>query len=113
LNSTIRIMFKNDVTVAPLQEELFTQARGRWAPSRSITHIIYGVERRRSRATTGPGSGAAKLHDVKAPLVEADFYKSEIRELAREAGFEGLGSAGVGMLEFAIPLRNGSDSGSA
>ena len=33
-----------------------------------------------------PGQNAAKLHQVKAPLVEADLTKAEIRELSRLAG---------------------------
>ena len=33
-----------------------------------------------------PGQKAAKLHQVKAPLVEAGLRKAEIRELSRRAG---------------------------
>jgi len=33
-----------------------------------------------------PGQRAAKLHQVKAPLVEAGLTKAEIRQLARRAG---------------------------
>jgi pyridinium-3,5-biscarboxylic acid mononucleotide sulfurtransferase len=33
-----------------------------------------------------PGQNAAKLHQVKAPLVEAGLTKAEIRELSRRAG---------------------------
>ena len=32
-----------------------------------------------------PGQGAAKIHEVKAPLVEAGLTKAEIRELSRRA----------------------------
>lgn len=33
-----------------------------------------------------PGQNAAKIHQVRAPLVEADLRKAEIRELSRMAG---------------------------
>src|SRR5215468_928889 len=33
-----------------------------------------------------PGQNAAKIHQVKAPLVEAGLSKAEIRELSRMAG---------------------------
>ncbi len=37
-------------------------------------------------ATTGPGQRAAQLHQVNAPLVDAELTKAEIRELSRLAG---------------------------
>jgi uncharacterized protein len=55
------------------------------AQSRGIDHIVYGVNVD-DLGDYRPGQRAAKLHQVKAPLVEAGLRKSEIRELARRAG---------------------------
>src|SRR6266487_7057781 len=52
---------------------------------RGIEHIVYGVNRD-DLGDYRPGQNAAKLHQVKAPLVEADLTKAEIRELSRLAG---------------------------
>lgn len=52
---------------------------------RGTTHIIYGVNRD-DLGDYRPGQNAAKLHEVKAPLVEAGLTKAEIRELSRLAG---------------------------
>jgi len=35
-----------------------------------------------------PGQRAAKIHEVKAPLVEAGLTKAEIRELSKRAGLK-------------------------
>jgi uncharacterized protein len=66
------------------KDELFTclEEVGR---ERGILHIIYGVNRD-DLGDYRPGQNAAKLHQVKAPLVEADLTKAEIRELSRLAG---------------------------
>jgi uncharacterized protein len=66
------------------KDELFTRLDevGR---SREIPHIIYGVNRD-DLGDYRPGQGAAKIHQVKAPLVEAGLTKAEIRELSRVAG---------------------------
>ncbi len=53
--------------------------------ARSIEHIVYGVNMD-DLGDYRPGQNAAKLHQVKAPLVEAGLSKSEIRELSRRAG---------------------------
>lgn len=52
---------------------------------RGIRHIIYGVNKD-DLGDYRPGQKAAKIHQVKAPLVEAGLTKSEIRELSRRAG---------------------------
>ena len=52
---------------------------------RGIAHIIYGVNVD-DLGDYRPGQGAAKLHEVKAPLVEAGLTKAEIRELSQRAG---------------------------
>ena len=66
------------------KDELFTtlEELGR---QRGIQHIIYGVNTD-DLGDYRPGQNAAKLHQVKAPLVEAGLTKAEIRELSRMAG---------------------------
>ena len=66
------------------KDELFTRLEqiGR---ERGVTNIIYGVNMD-DLGDYRPGQRAAKIHEVKAPLVEAGLYKAEIRELARLAG---------------------------
>ncbi len=66
------------------KDELFTRLEevGR---ARGIEHIIYGVNVD-DQGDYRPGQGAAKKHQVKAPLVEAGMTKADIRELSRQAG---------------------------
>lgn len=52
---------------------------------RGIAHIVYGVNVD-DLGDYRPGQNAARLHQVKAPLVEAGLRKAEIRELSRRAG---------------------------
>ncbi|MBL8219198.1 MAG: ATP-dependent sacrificial sulfur transferase LarE [Bryobacterales bacterium] len=52
---------------------------------RGIAHIIYGVNQD-DLGDYRPGQNAAKRYQVKAPLVEAELTKAEIRELSRMAG---------------------------
>lgn len=66
------------------KDELFTQLAGE-AARRGIAHVIYGVNQD-DLGDYRPGQNAAKLHQVKAPLVEAQLTKAEIRELSRRAG---------------------------
>ena len=47
-------------------------------------HIVYGVNRD-DLGDYRPGQSAAKQHQVKAPLADADLTKAEIRELSRIA----------------------------
>ncbi len=51
---------------------------------RGIRHIVYGVNMD-DLGDYRPGQNAAKIHEVKAPLVEAGLTKAEIRELSRMA----------------------------
>jgi len=51
---------------------------------RGFEHIVYGVNVD-DLGDYRPGQRAAKLHQVKAPLVEAGMTKAEIRELSRIA----------------------------
>jgi uncharacterized protein len=66
------------------KDELFTRLDevGR---ARGIAHIIYGVNQD-DLGDYRPGQNAARIHEVKAPLVEAALTKAEIRELSRRAG---------------------------
>lgn len=66
------------------KDELFTRLEelGR---NLGIPHIVYGVNVD-DLGDYRPGQNAARLHQVKAPLVEAGLTKAEIRELSRRAG---------------------------
>lgn len=65
------------------KDELFAEldAVGK---ARGIDHIVYGVNVD-DLGDYRPGQRAAKLHEVKAPLVDAGLTKAEIRELSRLA----------------------------
>lgn len=52
---------------------------------RGIEHIVYGVNMD-DLGDYRPGQNAARIHQVRAPLVEAKLSKAEIRELSRIAG---------------------------
>jgi uncharacterized protein len=66
------------------KDELFT-CLDALASERGIGHIVYGVNVD-DLGDYRPGQRAAKLHRVKAPLVDAELTKLEIRELSRLAG---------------------------
>jgi pyridinium-3,5-biscarboxylic acid mononucleotide sulfurtransferase len=66
------------------KDELFT-CLDAIARERGVEHIIYGVNVD-DLGDYRPGQGAAKLHQAKAPLVDAGLTKAEIRELSRIAG---------------------------
>ncbi|MGH9614950.1 MAG: ATP-dependent sacrificial sulfur transferase LarE [Bryobacteraceae bacterium] len=66
------------------KDELFTRME-EVARKRGFEHIVYGVNYD-DLGDYRPGQGAAKLHSVKAPLVDAELTKAEIRELSRLAG---------------------------
>jgi uncharacterized protein len=66
------------------KDELFNRLQ-EVASERGIPHIVYGVNKD-DLGDYRPGQNAARLHEVKAPLVEADLTKAEIRELSRFAG---------------------------
>jgi uncharacterized protein len=66
------------------KDELFG-CLDRLAQQRGVAHVIYGVNVD-DLGDFRPGQAAAKLHQVKAPLVEAGLHKAEIRELSRRAG---------------------------
>lgn len=66
------------------KDELFTRL-DEVARERGIAHVVYGVNVD-DLGDYRPGQGAAKLHRVKAPLVDAGLTKAEIRELSKRAG---------------------------
>jgi uncharacterized protein len=66
------------------KDELFDRLE-QVAAERGISSIIYGVNQD-DLGDYRPGQNAARIHQVKAPLVEAGLAKREIRELARRAG---------------------------
>jgi uncharacterized protein len=68
------------------KDELFTQL-DKTARERGIAHVVYGVNVD-DLGDYRPGQRAAKIHEVKAPLVEAGLTKSEIRELSKRAGLK-------------------------
>ncbi len=69
---------------------------------RGITHIVYGVNMD-DLGDYRPGQNAAKLHEVRAPLVEAKLSKAEIRELSRQAGLPTWDRPAAACLSSRIP----------
>lgn len=68
------------------KDELFSRL-DQVGAERGIANILYGVNKD-DLGDYRPGQNAAKIHEVKAPLVEADLTKAEIRELSRIAGLQ-------------------------
>ncbi len=83
------------------KDELFTRLDvvGR---ERGIANIVYGVNKD-DLGDYRPGQKAAKLHDVKAPLVDADLTKAEIRELSHMAGLPTWNRPAAACLSSRIP----------
>ena len=83
------------------KDELFTRLE-QVAAERNIAHIIYGVNKD-DLGDYRPGQNAAKIHQVKAPLVEASLTKVEIRELSRIAGLSTWDRPAAACLSSRIP----------
>jgi uncharacterized protein len=83
------------------KDELFSVLE-RVAAGRGYSSIVYGVNRD-DLGDYRPGQGAAKLHQVKAPLVDADLTKAEIRELSRLAGLPTWDRPAAACLSSRIP----------
>ena len=66
------------------KDELFTRLEEA-ARERGFEHIIYGVNFD-DLGDYRPGQGAARKHQVAAPLADARMTKADIRELSRLAG---------------------------
>src|ERR1700721_2637512 len=64
--------------------------------------MVYGVNKD-DLGDYRPGQKAAKMHQVKAPLVEADLTKAEIRELSRLAGLPTWDRPAAACLSSRIP----------
>ncbi len=83
------------------KDELF-RVLEKVAADREYDHIIYGVNSD-DLGDYRPGQKAAKIHQVKAPLVEAGLRKVEIRELARRAGLSVWDRPAAACLSSRIP----------
>ncbi len=80
------------------KDELFTQLEAYSAGQ----HIVYGVNKD-DLGDYRPGQNAAKIHQVKAPLVEAGLTKAEIRELSRRAGLSTWDRPAAACLSSRVP----------
>jgi len=83
------------------KDELFTRLEEE-LPKYGDATIVYGVNKD-DLGDYRPGQNAARLHQVKAPLVEADLTKSEIRELSRLAGLPTWDRPAAACLSSRIP----------
>jgi uncharacterized protein len=70
--------------------------------ARGGSTLVYGVNKD-DLGDYRPGQRAAKLHEVKAPLVEADLTKAEIRALSRAAGLSTWDRPAAACLSSRIP----------
>jgi len=83
------------------KDELFTRLQ-EVARQRGFEHIVYGVNVD-DLGDYRPGQNAAKIHEVKAPLVEAGLTKAEIRELSRVANLSTWDRPAAACLSSRIP----------
>ena len=83
------------------KDELFDRLEA-FAAARGFCHIIYGVNKD-DLGDYRPGQRAAKLHSVKAPLVEASLTKAEIRELSRRANLSTWNRPAAACLSSRVP----------
>jgi uncharacterized protein len=83
------------------KDELFSRLE-QIATDRSFQNIVYGVNAD-DLGDYRPGQNAAKIHQVKVPLVEAGLSKAEIRELSRLAGLSTWDRPAAACLSSRIP----------
>jgi uncharacterized protein len=83
------------------KDELFRRLED-YASERGFAHIVYGVNKD-DLGDYRPGQRAAKIHEVKAPLVEAGLTKAEIRELSRRAGLSTWDRPAAACLSSRVP----------
>jgi uncharacterized protein len=83
------------------KDELFLRLN-EFGRARGFEHIVYGVNVD-DLGDYRPGQKAAQLHQVKAPLVEAELTKAEIRELSRRAGLSTWDRPAAACLSSRIP----------
>jgi pyridinium-3,5-biscarboxylic acid mononucleotide sulfurtransferase len=83
------------------KDELFSRLE-EYGRVRGFEHIVYGVNAD-DLGDYRPGQKAAKHHRVKAPLVEAELTKAEIRELSRKVGLSTWDRPAAACLSSRIP----------
>lgn len=83
------------------KDELFRRME-QIAPAFGGAAIVYGVNTD-DLGDYRPGQSAARMHDVKAPLVDAGLTKPEIRELSRLAGLPTWDRPAAACLSSRIP----------
>jgi pyridinium-3,5-biscarboxylic acid mononucleotide sulfurtransferase len=83
------------------KDELFFELE-HYARQHGYEHIVYGVNKD-DLSDYRPGQRAAKLHQVKAPLVESALSKAEIRELSRRAGLSTWNRPAAACLSSRVP----------
>lgn len=83
------------------KDELFARLQ-EYARQDGDAQIVYGVNKD-DLGDYRPGQRAAKLHEVKAPLVEAALTKAEIRELSRRAGLSTWDRPAAACLSSRVP----------
>jgi uncharacterized protein len=83
------------------KDELFTRLEI-LARERGVEHIAYGVNVD-DLGDYRPGQKAAKMHQAKAPLVDAGLSKAEIRELSRLSGLSTWDRPAAACLSSRIP----------
>ena len=83
------------------KDELFNRMN-ELGESLGVSTITYGVNKD-DTSDFRPGHRAAQRHQVRAPLLEADLEKSEIRSLSREAGLPTWDRPAAACLSSRIP----------
>ncbi len=83
------------------KDELFLRLES-YSADRGYEHIIYGVNKD-DLGDYRPGQKAAKIHQVDAPLVQAELTKAEIRELSRMAGLSTWDRPAAACLSSRVP----------
>ncbi len=83
------------------KDELFT-CLAEYGQKRNIPYIVYGVNAD-DTLDFRPGHRAAQEHGVRAPLLEANLTKAEIRELSRRAGLPTWDRPAAACLSSRIP----------
>ena len=84
------------------KDELFVRLEAYTSERGDAAEIVYGVNKD-DLGDYRPGQRAAKIHEVKAPLVEASLSKAEIRELSRRAGLSTWDRPAAACLSSRIP----------
>ena len=83
------------------KDELF-RVMDKIATDRGFDHIVYGVNVD-DLGDYRPGQSAAKIHQVKSPLVDAALTKAEIRELSKLAQLDTWDRPAAACLSSRIP----------